>query len=287
VSDGPIDEPQPPAADAAGYVIGYGKPPKEHCFPKGTTGNPRGRPPKKRQQQAADQLGNSRGLSEAQRLWLEEANTPIPVSFNGRVEEVTAQRAVMLSLRKKALAGNPRALDLYLKHTAAAQATVRAMDVEAFEALVHYKQVFEQEVRHRTFLGRAIDDILPHPADVIVNPRTGFHKIAGPLDEHERRQYNESAAALVTLQERVSEAAEAYHRANRARRGPLLEEWHKYQSWYDQINDQLPPSLQRELIDRSMEPGATQPGDFFSWTPEAIEAFVRKTQRVRRRRRRA
>ena len=284
MSDDPIDEP-PPAADAGGYSVGYGKPPKEHCYPKGTTGNPRGRPPRKRQHLAADQLGNCGSLSEAQRLWLEEANTPIPVSFNGRVEEVTAQRAVMLSLRKKALAGNPRALDLYLKNVTAAQAAVRANDMEAFEALVQYKHEFEREVRYRTLLGRPVDDILPHPADVIVNPRTGFHKIAGPLDEHERRKYDRPVEALATLQERVSEAADVFHKAKRARKGQALERWHKYQRLFDQLNDQLPPSLQKELADRSMEPGTTQPGDFFNWAPEAVEEFVRKNQRVRRRRR--
>lgn len=158
--------------------------------------------------------------------------------------------------------------------------------MEAFEALVQYKQVFEQEIRHRTLLGRSIDDILPHPADIIVNPRTGFHKVAGPLDEHERSQYERPVAALATLQERVSEAAEAHCRAKRARKVAILEQWHKFQSCYDQINDQLPPSLQRELVDRSVDRHATKAGDFFSWTPESIEEFVRNAQSVRRKRRR-
>ena len=157
--------------------------------------------------------------------------------------------------------------------------------MEAFETLVQYKQVFEREVSHRTLLGRPVDDILPHPANIIVNPRTGFHKIAGPLDEHERRQYDSLLQTLVTLQSRVSEAAEVFHQAKHARKGKALERWHLYQRLYDGINDQLPPSLKRDLTDRSVEPGATKPGDFFSWTPEAIEAFVRKKQRAPRRRR--
>lgn len=286
MSGDPIEEPKQPGEGAADYAVGYCKPPTQHRFPKGRSGNPRGRPPKKRQEHAAQHMGGVSSLSEVQRLWLEEARTPIPVSVNGKVEHVSAVRAVVMSLRKQALSGNPRAQDLYLKNAAAAQAAAAAIDLEAFEALLHYKLVFEQEVRHRNIIGKPIDDILPHPADIIVNPRSGFHKIIGPLDQHERRRYDQLVGALVTLQERISEAAAVYQRTKSRKKGEALKRWHEYQSFYDRINDQLPPSLQRELADRSLDSGATKPGDFFNWSPDDVEALVGEMNSARKRRRR-
>lgn len=61
--------------------------------------------------------------------------------------------------------------------------------------------------------------------------------------------------------------------AKPSKRPAALEHWHSLQENYDRLNDYLPPSLQRQLEDRSTLPGTTKPGDFFTFTPEALGAL--------------
>lgn len=276
------DEPQDPNAESAGYAVGYGKPPVKHQFQKKTSGNPAGRPPRKRQRDVSSGLGNFGALSEAHQLWLDDARDPLKISINGKVREVTAQQAVILSTRQKALAGDARAVQLYLKSVKEAQAAAQAASFEGFKAAIEYKMKAEREIAHRRFLGRSIADILPHPDDVLINPRTGFHAIVGPVDEHERQNYVAQVEALENIQVCITENAEGYRKARGARKVLMLEQWHSWQTLYDRINDFLPPSLKRDLLDRSTQPGASKPGDFFSSTPEAVEAFKTKLQKSKR-----
>lgn len=81
------------------YEVGYGRPPKHTRFRKGKSGNPKGRPKGRRNH------------------WTEVAailKAPVVVKENGRRKSVTTERAALLRLREKALAGDARALRMIL-----------------------------------------------------------------------------------------------------------------------------------------------------------------------------
>ena len=78
------------------YEVGRGKPPKAHQFPKGTSGNLRGRPK------------GSRNFSTDVKDTLKE---PVRLTKGGKRKTVSTQHATLLRLREKALSGDARALD--------------------------------------------------------------------------------------------------------------------------------------------------------------------------------
>jgi hypothetical protein len=94
---------QPPAA---GYDVGYGKPPKATRFQPGTSGNPRGRPRGSR-----NRSPSASSMQRMQAIVLKEAYRLVTVRDGDRPVEVPLFQA-MRSLAVNAAKGQPRALAL-------------------------------------------------------------------------------------------------------------------------------------------------------------------------------
>lgn len=105
---GPGDDPdrEPQATDAGRasrerpYEVGYGKPPREHRFQPGQSGNPRGRP------------RGSRNLATALR---EALSQRFPVREGGKTRKRSATDIIVQQLVRKAMAGDLRSAQLLLQ----------------------------------------------------------------------------------------------------------------------------------------------------------------------------
>ena len=82
------------------YDVGYGKPPKHSQWPKGQSGNPKGRP---------------KGTRNFKTDLKEELDERIQISEGGKVQVVSKQRALVKRTMEKALNGNIRATELLIK----------------------------------------------------------------------------------------------------------------------------------------------------------------------------
>ena len=82
------------------YEVGQGKPPKEHRWQKGQSGNPRGRPKARK----ADPVDVSAIL-----------NSPVKARIGGKETTVSSFEATFRQVSKKAIGGDLRAIKQFLK----------------------------------------------------------------------------------------------------------------------------------------------------------------------------
>lgn len=125
------------------YAVGYGRPPEEHRFRKGQSGNSRGR-----QERDTRTLPPPVGLQEA---FLNVANQPLTMTVNGRQVITTRIEAAFHRLSADALKGNMPAMRLWLqyghKHIAHAEETASAIltHEQALEQLMNPPWMTDEE----------------------------------------------------------------------------------------------------------------------------------------------
>jgi hypothetical protein len=83
------------------YAVGYCKPPHQHDFPKGVSGNPNGRP-KAAKRTPGDIIDDV-------------LNEPISVNANGEIKTLTGFEALVRKKLNLAPKGNARALEFFIK----------------------------------------------------------------------------------------------------------------------------------------------------------------------------
>lgn len=179
------------------YKVGYGKPPKNTQFKKGRSGNPAGRP-----------KGSKNKLPDIEvpalkDIVLKEAYRKIDVRDGNETITVPMAEAVIRATAVKAAKGYVGSARLFTEMLNEVEAAESALKFEAFKTFADYKRNAENELARRQKLG-IVDDgktILPHPDDVIINPRTTEARIAGPMTEDEWDTFAEFAQQKETLLE--------------------------------------------------------------------------------------
>jgi hypothetical protein len=79
------------------YSVGYGKPPRSTRFPKGKSGNSRGRPP------------GSKNMGD---LFEAALNEEVTITENGKRRVISKREAITKQLVNKAASGDPRSIKL-------------------------------------------------------------------------------------------------------------------------------------------------------------------------------
>jgi hypothetical protein len=160
----------------------YRKPPVEHQFKKGTSGNPKGRPPKKKAVPGFGALGTADRLAA---MALDEAGRPVTVREGGQVAEIPAMQALLRTMYRAAAQGDTKAGRQLLELIARAESarTEKALGIlqSAAQHIEKYGPIFDKHDRE----GLAPPDIYPHPDDFIINEATGEVTIDGPTTKEE------------------------------------------------------------------------------------------------------
>jgi len=99
----PPDDQDDGKRPAGSYDVGYRKPPAEHRFKKGQSGNPLGRPRKKRV--SGRRTDPAFGTQLADGLLLEEAYRPVTVREGGKTYQIPAIQAVHRAMFVDAVRG--------------------------------------------------------------------------------------------------------------------------------------------------------------------------------------
>jgi hypothetical protein len=116
-SEGNADSNDPGVVDADDFRAARGQPPRAYRFPKGTSGNPRGRP---------------KGSKNFATLIQRELDRTVTASVGGRQTRVAKRQAIVMRLVEKALKGDHKSIEAILKYgdEAASGTTLPPMDTD-------------------------------------------------------------------------------------------------------------------------------------------------------------
>lgn len=182
------------------YEIGYRKPPKQHQFQKGQSGNPRGRP--KRTKSEAP----SHPLEPLKDVFLKEAYRKIKTE-DGKT--ITMMEAMVRSLMVNAAKGHLPSLKLVTQIIADIEMQDRQEKEEFFKTAYEYKSKWTYEFQDRRSAGLPEPNIVPHPDHIILDPSTLNVTINGPATDEQKEYWDKMVERRDLAIKNIREAQEA------------------------------------------------------------------------------
>jgi hypothetical protein len=249
------------------HLVGYGRPPAEHRFQKGVSGNPKGRPRRARPEPEPPATTFDEAV-------LAEARRKIPLREEGRASEISTLRAALRALAVSGLQGDIGALREFLRLAAGAQERTEKLQSEAFIATLDLKAAWAE--RKKADPTAEYDDPLTHPDDLQVDLATGQVRVNGPQDDGERAKW-------ASAQQRRADDLDdiAYHRKQLRRRNYPPE-------WREIDEREIAFFEQRIRFCDAMYPAEEirrAPGfDLRAWRMKHLQPFIERGERRKKER---
>lgn len=244
------------------YSVGYGKPPAEHRFRKGQSGNPKGRP---KGSSNKPKIDTGHGMRAAQEYLRHEAYRPVTLREDGELIELPAIQAVFRAMGVAAMKGNRFAQKTMAELVTSLEQREAEARFELFGIMLDYKREWTKEIERCERENLPLPEPIPHPDDIFINPDNGDVRIEGPKTAEQKERLDEALKRRSVAQEEVNYLAERYRRSrSKARKARWLDEWHFEQRMFDVLNDIVPERYKAKLENRSCREGASREGKALS-----------------------
>ena len=161
--------------------VGYDKPPHESRFRKGQSGNPAGRPRRKRKEVEFP------GIDPTREFIRTEASRAVTIREGQKKLSIPTTQAVMRSLGVKAMQGGVLAARTFLEHQLREDALIRAEREKKFNIWQGYIERTQAMSKQAADRGDALPEPIPHPDDVQLDYGTLEVRFLGPIDEVQQR----------------------------------------------------------------------------------------------------